>query len=520
MFLVEVFVGLFAAAIAVAWLARRLSVPYPIALVLGGAVIGFVPGLPRVPFDPNVILAVVLPPILYQAALFTSWRDFRANLCVISLLAVGLVIATTLAVGAMLKWLVPDLPWAATLAFGAIVSAPDAVAATAILSRMNVPRRIVTILEGESLVNDASGLVLYKFAVVAVLTGAFSLAQATAQFMLVAAGGIAIGLAVGRLFVLIHRRLGDSLIEIILSLVLPYTAYLTAENLHASGVLAVVAAGLVRGRHAPEAFSPRTRIFALSVWNVAVFALNVLVFILIGLQLPDLVAGLGRPSLAQAIGYGVVLSAVAIVVRMAWVLPGSYLSRHVLALVRRIEPPPPWQRVVVVGWCGMRGIVSLAAALALPLATEAGAPFPGRDLLLFLAFVVILITLVLPGLTLAPLLRTLRIGGDWLLHDERLLARKETAQAALRALEHLERERDVTPDVAANVRRDYEVRLARAAPTGVVLAVSEDPWCKARLAVVRAERQRLIALWREGRIGDEVLHEIERELDLEESRFG
>ncbi len=521
MLLVELLIGLVGAAIALAWLARHLGLPYPIALVVGGAAIGFVPGLPRLPFDPNLILVLVLPPILYQAALFTSWRDFRANLGSISLLAVGLVIATTVAVAATLKWLVPELPWAVAFAFGAIVSPPDAVAATAIMSRVNVPRRIVTLIEGESLVNDASGLVLYRFAVAAALTGTFSLVQATGQFVLVAAGGIVVGTAIARLFVAIHRRVGDTLMEMMLSLMLPYLAYLAAESLHLSGVLAVVAAGLVRGRYAPEAFSPQARIAAYSLWRVVVFAVNCLVFILIGLQLPDLVAGLAGTSLGQAIGYGVLLSVVAMVVRLAWVFPGAYLPRLVRGrLGRRREPVPPWRNVAVVGWCGMRGIVSLAAALALPLALTDGSPFPGRDLLVFLAFVVIFVTLVVPGLTLGPLVRALKVGGDWSVHDETTLARAETARAALGELERLERERDVTPEIAASLRSDFEARLARAAPTALAVAHGDDPWCRARRAVVRAERQRLVALWREGRIGDEVLHEIERELDFEESLLG
>jgi CPA1 family monovalent cation:H+ antiporter len=518
--LVELLIGLVGAAIALAWLARHLGLPYPIALVVGGAAIGFVPGLPRLPFDPNLILVLVLPPILYQAALFTSWRDFRANLGSISLLAVGLVIATTVAVAAMLKWLVPELPWAVAFAFGAIVSPPDAVAATAIMSRMNVPRRIVTLIEGESLVNDASGLVLYRFAVAAALTGTFSLVQATGQFVLVAAGGIVVGIVIARFFVAIHRRVGDTLMEMMLSLMLPYLAYLAAETLHLSGVLAVVAAGLVRGRYAPEAFSAQARIAAYSLWRVVVFAVNCLVFILIGLQLPDLVAGLAGTSLGQAIGYGVLLSVVAMVVRLAWVFPGAYLPRLVRGRFRRRESVPPWQNVAVVGWCGMRGIVSLAAALALPLTLTDGSPFPGRDLLVFLAFVVIFVTLVVPGVTLGPLVRALKVGGDWSVHDETTLARAETARAALAELERLERERDVTPEIAASLRSDFEARLVRAAPTALALAHGDDPWCSARRAVVRAERQRLVALWREGRIGDEVLHEIERELDFEESLLG
>jgi len=300
MLVVELLVALFAAAVVLAWLARRVRVPYPIALVLGGGALALVPGLPRLPVDPNLILVIVLPPVLYQAALLTSWRDFRANLGTISLLAVGLVVATTVAVAATLKWLVPEVPWAAAFALGAIVSPPDAVAATAVLSRLNMPRRIVTILEGESLVNDASGLVLYRLAVAAVLTGAFSITQATVQFVLIAAGGIVVGVALGRLFVAIHRQLGDTLVEIVLSLVLPYAAYLIAETAHVSGVLAVVAAGLVRGRYAREAFSPEARIVAQSVWTVVVFLMNCFVFILIGLQIGAIrEAGLGLNPITE-----------------------------------------------------------------------------------------------------------------------------------------------------------------------------------------------------------------------------
>lgn len=520
MLLVELLVALFAAAVVLAWLARRADVPYPIALVLGGAALAFVPGLPRLPLDPNLILVIVLPPVLYQAALLTSWRDFRANLRSISMLAVGLVIATTVAVAATLKWLVPEVPWAAAFALGAVVSPPDAVAATAVLSRLNMPRRIITILEGESLVNDASGLVLYRFAVAAVVTGAFSLAEATLQFVLIAAGGIAVGVVLASLFVVIHRQLGDTLVEILLALVLPYAAYLIAETAQVSGVLAVVAAGLVRARHARESFSPEARIVAQSVWMVVVFLMNCFVFILIGLQLPEIVSGLGGRSVGEAIAVGVVLSVVAIAVRMAWVFPGTYLPRLLAARLGHAEPWPPWQQVLVVGWCGMRGIVSLAAVLALPIGIGLGVPFPARDLLIFLAFVVILVTLVLPGLTLAPLVRLLRVGGDWGAYDEEQLARAETARAALAELARLESEAEVTADIAELLRREAEMQLARTSPGGLVLAYDDDPWCKARRALVRAERRRLIELWRAGRIGDEVLHAIERELDFEESRVG
>src|SRR3954463_1614689 len=285
----SVLVFLLLCSVGLGWLARRAGLPYPIALVIGGAAVGFVPGLPPLEFDPQLLLVLVLPPILYQAALLTSWRDFKANLRPIGMLAIGLVIVTTLAVGATLKFFVPELPWAVVFAFGAIVSPPDAVAATAILSSMNMPRRIVTVLEGESLVNDASGLVIYKFAVAASLAGGFSLFEASAQFVLISAGGIALGFLLGWVFVRLHPYLGDPFIEVLLSLSVPYAAYVLAEGLDLSGVLAVVAAGLLRGRYSPAMGSAEMRTLARSVWNILVFILNSLIFILIGLQLSGVI---------------------------------------------------------------------------------------------------------------------------------------------------------------------------------------------------------------------------------------
>jgi Na+/H+ antiporter len=295
--------------------------------VVGGALLGMIPNLPQFPFDPQLILVVVLPPILYQAALLTSWSDFKAHIRPISLLAIGLVIATTLAVGAALKLMVPSVPWAAAFVLGAIISPPDAVAATTILSRLNIPRHLVTILEGESLVNDASGLVIYKLAIAAVLTGAFSFGDAAGQFALVSVGGVLVGIVMGFVFVAIHKRLGDPFIEVITALTDSLHGYIAAESLHVSGVLAVVAAGLVRGRYAPEIVSAEMRIMARSVWNVLVFMLNSLVFILIGIQMSDVMDTLGRYPLSELMLMGSAISLVAMVVRFAWVFPVAFLPR-------------------------------------------------------------------------------------------------------------------------------------------------------------------------------------------------
>ena len=517
--LLEIVLFLLLCSVALGWFARRLNFPYPIALVIGGAALGFLPELPQFPFDPQFILVLVLPPILYQTALLTSWRDFRANIRPIGLLAVGLVIATTLAVGAALKLVVPDLPWAVAFVLGAIVSPPDAVAATAILTRLKVPRRVVTILEGESLVNDASGLVLYKFAVAAVMTGAFSLLDASIEFVGVAIGGIVVGIILGRLFIFIHRYLGDVFIEVLMTLAVPYISYILAEALHVSGVLAVVAAGLVRGRYAPEVVSAEMRIIARSVWNLLVFLLNSLVFILIGLQLSGIVGRLTGYSGAELMYYGILVSAVAIAVRFAWIYPATYLPRMVSARLRSRDPAPTEQELFIMSWCGMRGIVSLAAALALPLALEGGAPFPGRDLIIFLTFVVIAATLVLQGLSLGPLIRALRVGTDWSEHEEEQHARFALGKAAIAAIGDLAAQEGIAPELAERIRAEFAEKVRIAPPGGHVFTGGSDIAKRLRRAAIRAERQELIRIWRENKISDDVLHHLEEDLDYQESRL-
>ena len=513
MLLVELVVALLLCAVALAWLAGRWKVPYPIVLTMGGIALSLVPHLPKLPLDPNLVLVIFLPPVLYPAAFMTSWRDFSRAIRPISLLAIGLVIVTTLIVGVALKWLVPDIPWAAAFAFGAIISPPDAVAATAILGTMKLSRRTVTILEGESLVNDATGLVLYKFAVAAALSGTFSIASASGQFILVAAGGVLVGMVVGYLFVLLHKHLHDPLIEIMLSLTLPYTAYLLAENLHLSGVLAVVAAGLVRARHAPEVFSPQTRLLGRSVWQLIVFVLNSLIFIMIGLQLPETLAALGNRSLAQLLGWGLTVSLVAMAVRMAWVYPSAYIPRWLSRRIREKEAKPPWQTVTLIGWCGMRGIVSLAAALALP------PQFPHRDLIIFLTFCVIVATLVAQGLTMPPLIRFLKIGTDWKSHEEERSARSKVLHAALREFDNCSLEHPTTKITSDLVREEYRQRIESLHPTRLAFHDQPESMRHLRIALVAAERKELLHLWRTREIGDETLHEIEHELDLEEARL-
>ena len=515
--LVQVLVFLLLCSVVLGWLSRRAGLPYPIALVLGGGMLSFIPGLPQLDVDPQFLLVLVLPPILYQAALLTSWRDFRANLRPIGLLAIGLVIITTLAVGAALKFLIPDIPWAAAFVFGAIVSPPDAVAATAILSRLNMPRRIVVVLEGESLVNDASGLVLYKLAVAGVLTGAFSFVGASLEFAAVSLGGIAIGVAGGLVFVGFHRIIGDAFTEVLVSLSIPYTLYVLAESVHCSGVLAVVAAGLVRGRYTPAIVSAEMRILARSVWNILVFMLNSLIFILIGMALSGVMGRLAGFTARELAIYAFSVTLVALLVRFAWVYTATFVPRWLSGRLREAEAAPQHGEVFIMSWCGMRGIVSLAAALALPVHVQSGEPFPYRDLLIFLTFVVISVTLVVQGLTLTSLIRWLRLGSDPGAHEEHMRARVSLGKAALAAIDATAANERMPRDLVTRVRAEFADRMGAATPHDEhsVFTFGRD----LRLAAVRAERQELIRIWRAGEISDEILHHLEEELDYEEQRF-
>jgi Na+/H+ antiporter len=502
-------------AVAMCWLARRHDLPYPVALVVGGGLLGFVPAMPPLALDPELVLALFLPPLLYRTAMLTSWRDFTASLGSISLLAIGLVAATTLALGAALKFLIPDIPWAVAFAFGAIVSPPDAVAATAILSRLNIPRRVVTVLEGESLVNDAAALVLYRFAVAAALTGTFSLLDASLLFVGVSVAGVLLGVAAGLVFVLVNRRIDDVFIEAVCVLLVPYVVYVLAEALHVSGVLAVVAAGLVWGRHAPVVASAEMRILSRSLWNVLVFLLNMLVFMMIGLQLSDSVERMAHYPAATLAAHGVLLSATAIAVRFAWVYAALYLPGR-LGASRRSGQAPPEAEYFIMGWCGMRGIVSLAAALALPAALADGTPFPYRDVIIFFTFVIIAATLVLQGLTLPTLIRRLRVGVDWSLQEERGNARNAMSKAAMAAVDELAQAERIAPDLAGRISAEFAEKNAAGAATAMTEAQALLAR-RLRHAAIEAERQALIRIWRENQVSDDVLREFEEELDYRES---
>src|SRR5260221_8392726 len=426
----EIFVGLLLAVAVLALLARKLTIPYPILFVVGGLLLGLIPKLPKARLDPELVFLFFLPPLLFPAALFTSWRDFRANLRPISLLAIGLVLFTTVAVAYLAHYFMA-LPLAAGFVLGAIISPPDAIAATAIADRLKVPRRIVTILEGERLVNDATALVAYRFALVAVVTGSFSLAHASVQFFVVGIGGILVGLVAGWLGEQFHKRVDDAPIEITVSLLTPFVAYLAAERFGFSGVLAVVTGGLYLGMRMPELLSFRTRLRGGPVWEMVEFLLNGFVFILIGLQLPEVVSALSGHSIPvqRLVWYALFISLAVIVIRILWVFPATYLPRLLFKKHCKHDPYPKWQHVTIVAWTGMRGVVSLAAALALPNKIRDGSPFPGRDLILFLTFIVILATLVVQGWSLPLLIRGLGIKDDGSMEKAEREARLESNPA-------------------------------------------------------------------------------------------
>jgi len=507
--------------------ARRLGVPYPILMTVGGLalgiVLGLVPGQPRVELEPELVFLLFLPPLLYSAAFFTSPRELAANARPIGLLAVGLVLATTGIVAVVVHTLVPGVPWAVAFVLGAVVSPPDAVAATSIAQRLGLPRRVVIILEGESLVNDATALVAYRLAVVAAVSGAFSLGEATLSFVVVSVGGVVIGLVAGWAITFVLARLEDPPVEVLLSLLAPFGAWLPAEALGVSGVLSVVTAGVVVGRRAPRIMSSDTRVLGSGVWQMVVFTLTGLVFILIGLQLPNILDNLSASrSFGELASWAMVVSLTVILVRLAWVFPGTYLPRLLSARVRARERMPAPRNVLIVGWAGMRGVVSLAAALALPLTVAGGAPFPERDLVIFLTFSVILATLVGQGLTLPWLIRWLGVGDDGSAAHEELHAREAAVDAALARLDELVTEWPGHQELIDHLRERHEHATEHFEHDHESGEVPQDQeqfeHAAIRRAVIEAQRLAVIDLRDRGVISDEALRRVERGLDLEELR--
>jgi monovalent cation/hydrogen antiporter len=513
-----------------ALLAHRLKVAPPIAFLLGGLALALVPNMPHVTIDPEYMLVIFLPPILMEAAFFTSLRDFRANLRPILLLAIGLVITTSAGIAAVAVTLIPGMTWAMGFVLGAIVSPPDAAAATAALRGIKVPKRISSILEGESLVNDATGIVLYKFALTAVLIGSFSLADASLDFLWKVAAGLIIGLIVAYVFVRMFRYLVDPSVEILATFIPPYAAYIIAESVHSSGVLAVVSAGLMVGWHAPSLFTPRMRISAEAIWHMVVFFLNSLAFLIIGLQLPDLILRLDVLNHPELFSLVAAVCVASVAIRFIWVFFMSYVLRWFMPSILRKDYYPAWQNVFVVAWTGMRGVVTLALALALPLTLVDGSAFPHRDLIIFLSVSVIIFTLVIQGLSLPWLTRTLSLSFEPKRMQEEWIARMAGATQALMKLEELEKLDNVHMPALMRIREHYMERIeslgdgpntpldskkAAKLMNHPLLQSENRLWAEA----LRRERETLIGLRRSYTIGDDVMNDILREMDLLASRF-
>jgi CPA1 family monovalent cation:H+ antiporter len=521
---VELVLGLLVAVAALVTLASRFGLPYPILLVVGGLALGFIPGLPRVALEPDLVFLIFLPPLLYRDAITTSWRDFRADLRKILLLAFGLVLATTLVVGVVAHAVVPGLPWSIAFVLGAIVAPTDAVAASAVADRLNLPARILAILEGESLVNDATALVAYRFAVAAVVTGTFSLWEAGGRLVFVTLGGIAVGLAVGWAIAQVRRHLTDPAVQNLVSLLTGFAAYLPAERLGVSGVIATVTTGIYLGRVAPRFLSPQTRVQSTAMWEMTSFILNGLIFILIGLQLPRILDGISHVSPLSLLGYAAAVSATVLLVRFAWIGAAAYAPRAIFSRLRERDPRPRWQYVTVLGWGGMRGVISLAAALALPTVTDAGGAFPYRSLVIFLTFSVLLVTLLGQGLTFPLVIRALGVTGDGRPEREEAKARLKAARAGMARLDQLATEDWVPSDEAESLRARYQERADhyRAHYDGADVE-SEDERIEASLRLRRelldAERAAIVRLRDEGYIADDILRRVQRDLDLETVRL-
>jgi len=509
-------------------ISSKLNISYPIFLVISGLLISLIPGIPRISLHPDLVFLIFLPPLLYAAAWNTSWNDFWKFRRPISLLGFGLVIFTSAAVAWIAHMIIPDFSLAAGFLMGGIISPPDAVAATSVLQGLKVPKRVVTILEGESLVNDAASLIVFRFALAAMLTGEFHLGKATQSFFIVAAMGIVIGLVIAHFIYAIHRFFPTTpAIDSAFTLISPYIMYITAEHFHVSGVLSVVCGGLFLSFRSQDIFSYDTRLNTLAIWNTLIFLLNGFVFILIGLQLPAIIHSMEHYSVGEVILYAVIISVVTILIRIIWVFPGAYIPRMLLKSIRKKEPNPGWKNVLLTAWSGMRGVVSLASALSIPLTLSDGTAFPHRNLILFITFVVILFTLVLQGLSLKPLIRFLNIQTDDAESEEMqaLDMRLRLAQAVLGYMDNNYKEQMETNETYKRVHDRYE-RMITIAQQKLSAQERIDEgntflpqYRQMLLELIKVRRQQLAHFRNNNEFPDELIRERERELDLEEARL-
>ncbi|TRW27327.1 Na+/H+ antiporter [Flavobacterium zepuense] len=507
-------------------LSTKYKFPFPIVLVLCGVVISVIPGLPVIALSPDVVFIIFLPPLLYHAAWHTSWHDFKGSIRSISLAAIGLVIFTTVAVAVTAHYLIDDMGWPLAFLIGAIVSPPDAVAATSITKGLGLQPRLISILEGESLVNDASGLVAYKYALAAITAGNFVLWEAGLNFLVVAGAGVLVGLGLGYLMYQVHKRfVTDPVLDVTLTFLTPFASYLLAEHFHFSGVLAVVTTGLYLSFRSDEILTHRSRVMSTTVWDVVTYILNGLIFILIGLQLRQIMDGMGDYSKVSLALWGVAISFVVIVVRFFWVIPAAMLPRYLSKKIRTTEEFDP-RNLVVFGWAGMRGVVSMAAALALPLALPDGTIFPHRNLVIYLTFCVILSTLVLLGFTLPWIIKKMKMEPYSIYAEEYEVRNMVVSQTITHIEDNLSLLQD---DLLHNIKSKYEVKYNRLQKTdlpanffgkGETLAGNIfNEFTQLQIDLLNVERKKVQELHRNGSANEEILRKIERELDLEETRL-
>lgn len=518
-------------------LIEKIKLPHPVFFVVAGLAIGFIPVLPDLVLDPEVVFVIFLPPLLYDAAFRTSWRDFKTDIWPISALAVSLVFFTTVVVAVTAYHFIPGFTWPLAFLLGAIISPPDAVAATGIIKGLGLNKRVITILEGESLVNDASALIAYRYALAAVTTGSFIFWRASLQFLLVAGGGIIIGVAIGYLLVWAHKKINNNAtVETGLTLLTPFLSYLAAEQVHTSGILSVVSTGLYMSWHSHEIFSYQTRMRARVVWDTLMFLLNGFVFILIGMQLPAILKQLADYTLIELMFYGAITSVATILVRIIWVFAGAYLAKlfkgkreGLDAASLKRDDETTWKNVLIISWTGTRGVISLAAALAIPLTLYNGTAFPQRPMILFLCFVVIFFTLVVQGLSLQPLVRLLRVKP---VSDEERETRELQLYIVNNTLEFIDEEYATGPGsiFKDELKKKYE-KLAKQLTAEIQThrerenkresfpVASHTSLQQARIEVSKFQRELLLKLHKEGLFNSKAIQEVEKNMDIDDLQF-
>jgi monovalent cation/hydrogen antiporter len=513
--------------------ADKLRIPNPVLLIIAGLALGLIPGLPELPLDPDIIFLFFLPPLLYDAAFRTSWLEFKTNIKPISALGISLVFFTTILVAVAAYCFIPDLSWPLAFLLGAIISPPDAVAATGIIKGLRLNKRVITILEGESLINDASALIAYRYALAASITGSFVFWQAGLQFLWVAGGGILTGLLIGYILVFIHKKIDSHpVVETGLTLITPFLSYVLAEKVHASGILATVSTGLMLAWRSPEIFSYETRMRTRVVWDTLIFLMNGFIFILMGLQLPVILRELTNYKMTTLIAYGLIISLVTILVRMLWVFAGAYIVKWVSRKKNNGDDQKgddTWKNVSIVAWTGTRGVISMATALALPLTLYNGEQFPQRHLIIFVSFVVIFVTLVVQGFSLPPLIRLLGVKPAAPEDKEEKELQLYVVNGTLHFIDD-----GLYPKpeewIRKDLKRKYEQLAAKLTGEISTHSLNENregqlpvrtltAAQKAQIEIARFQRDLLLQVHKEGRFSDAAIREVERDLDIDELKL-